>query len=227
MPLTLPNWSEEWLKPARYKISFGGRGGGKSWAIARLLLLEAMQSPIRILCAREYQASIADSVHKLLSDTIIAHELPGFNIGKTEIRHANGSQFIFKGLARNPHTVKSSEGINIVFVEEAQAVTEDSWRQLIPTIRTEGSEIWVSFNPRYLDDPTCKRFYGGNAPPNSIVTPVGWADNPWFPEVLDIERRRDKANQDDATYRWIWEGAYLELSEAQIFRNKYESKEFE
>jgi hypothetical protein len=90
MQLTLPSWSEEWLKPARYKISFGGRGGGKSWAIARLLLLKAMQSPIRILCAREYQASIADSVHKLLSDTVIAHELPGFNIGKTEIRHANG-----------------------------------------------------------------------------------------------------------------------------------------
>lgn len=225
MQIELPNWIEKWTTPKRYKIAYGGRGSAKSWSIARLLLLRAMMEPTRVLCAREYQASIADSVHKLLSDTIRNLELPGFNVLKTEITHENGSVFFFRGLARNPHSIKSSEGISIVWVEEAHAVTEDSWRQLIPTIRAEDSEIWITYNPRYIDDPTCQRFYGPNAPPNAIVCEVNHDKNPWFPSVLKDEMDRDYS-RDPEVAEHIWGGKPLQFSNAQVLKGKWIVQDF-
>jgi len=218
----MTNWIEEFNRPARYKIAYGGRGSGKSWGIARLLLylVHDKNAPLRILCAREFQSSIADSVHRLLADSIMMLQLDGFYIGRTEIRHRNGAVFFFKGLARNPHSIKSAEGIDIVWVEEAHAVSEESWIQLIPTIRRPDSEIWMSYNPRYLDDPTCRRFYGENAPKNAIVCTVNWHDNPFFPDVLLQEKNRDYA-RDPELAAHVWEGKPLQFSSAQVLRGKW------
>ena len=140
---------------SRYRVLYGGRGGAKSWAVARALLIKAAKSPLRILCAREFQTSIRDSVHKLLSDQIVALGLIElFEITQAAIRGVNGSEFAFVGLKNNVANVKSYEGIDICWVEEAQTVSRNSWNVLIPTIRKEGSEIWITFNPELETDET-------------------------------------------------------------------------
>lgn len=138
------------IKPHRYKVAKGGRGSGKSWSIARLLVEISRRGTYRFLCAREFQASIADSVIQLIADTI---EREGYNrefeIQKVYIRHlVTNSLFMFYGIKNNITKVKSLEGIDICWVEEAEAVTKASWDVLIPTIRKPGSEIWVSYNPK-------------------------------------------------------------------------------
>ena len=136
------------LQPARYKIYYGGRGGAKSWACARVLVLMAAKAQLRILCAREFQTSIADSVHKLLSDQVEALGLDDeYEIGRNYIRSRVGSEFLFKGIRHNIKEIKSTEGIDICWVEEAEAVSAESWDILIPTIRKEQSEIWITFYP--------------------------------------------------------------------------------
>ena len=158
------------FKPCRYKVLFGGRGSGKSWAMARALLLLATQKTLRVLCVREVQNSIAESVHKLLSQQI---EILGlqqfFEIQNTTIfSRINGSEFIFEGIKHNVTKIKSMEGIDICWAEEAEAISDMSWDVLIPTIRKSGSEIWISFNPKFEDDPTYQRFVF-NPPTNSAV----------------------------------------------------------
>ena len=146
--ISLPKAFKELLPPSRYKIYWGGRGSGKSWAFATaLLLLGAGTKPKRILCAREIQRSIRDSVHSLLVDRIKALGLHNFyQIQQNEIRGRNGTQIIFAGLWQNVDTIKSIEAIDYVWIEEANVVSENSRRTLIPSIRKEGSEIWASFN---------------------------------------------------------------------------------
>lgn len=152
------------FQPKRYKIVYGGRYSGKSQHIALALLTRASGLPTRILCAREYQTSIRTSVHQLLSDLIIAHGLledkkkPGFIITDKEIRHTNGSQFTFGGLKTNISNIKSMANVDIVWCEEAENISDNSWAILIPTIRNANSEIWVSFNPKDESDPTYQRF---------------------------------------------------------------------
>lgn len=132
----LPPWMAAFQTPSRYKVAYGRRGSGKSWVFARKLLMEATKRPVRVLCARELQISIKDSVHRLLSDQIDALGLAGdFEVGQSFIRGNNGSEFIFKGLRHNANEIKSTEGIDICWMEEAQAVSESSWDLLIPTIR--------------------------------------------------------------------------------------------
>lgn len=192
--------------PFRYKIAYGGRGSGKSWAFARALLIQAASAPLRILCAREVQKSIRQSVHTLLSDQIHALGLSAFyEILESEIRGKNGSNLGFTGLASHTvDTIKSFEGCDICWVEEAQTVSKKSWDILIPTIRKPESEIWVSFNPELDTDETYKRFVV-NQPPKSAVMAVNWSDNPWFPDVLEQERQHCMiAAPDD--YSTIWEG---------------------
>lgn len=146
------------LGSVRYRVAHGGRGGAKSWSFARALLIHGIERKLRILCAREFQMSIRESVHHLLETQIDALELaPYYRIEKARIEGVTGTEFIFHGLHRDPHKIKSLEGVDLCWVEEAQAVTEDSWRLLTPTIRTDGSEIWVTFNPGAPDDPTYKR----------------------------------------------------------------------
>lgn len=205
------------FRPKRYKVAYGGRGGAKSWGFARALLILAAQRPLRILCTREVQKSIKDSVHQLLTDQIAALGLGGaYDVLTTEIRGKNGSLFLFSGLAdQTVESIKSFEGIDIVWVEEARAVSKRSWTILIPTIRKDGSEIWASFNPELDTDETYKRFVL-NPPPDAEVVKIGWQDNPWFPEVLDKERR-DCQERDPDNYDNIWEGACKPAVDGAIY----------
>lgn len=184
---------------------FGGRGGAKSHAIARALLIMGSKSPMRIICAREIQKSISDSVHALLADLVRSHNLETFyEVQRDVIKGRNGTEFKFRGLKHNTTDLKSLEGADICWIEEAQNVSHNSWEILIPTIRKTGSEIWVSFNPKNVTDPTYQRFvtYKGD---DVIAVPVSWRDNPFFPDVLEKERRKLEI-EDPEAYAHIWEG---------------------
>jgi phage terminase large subunit len=205
------------LDPSRYKVAYGGRGGAKSWNFARAVIALGYESKRRILCAREVQLSIKDSVHKLLGEQIEQMGLDAhFEVKKTEIIGANGTEFLFTGLSsQTRESIKSFEGVDIAWVEEAQAVSKRSWDILIPTIRKEGSEIWVSFNPELDTDDTYQRFVV-NPPENARVVKVNWSDNPWFPHVLDVERLAMQARDPDS-YANIWEGECRPAVEGAIY----------
>ena len=212
--------------PARYKVLYGGRGGAKSWGIARALLIIGARKPTRILCAREFQTSIRDSVHKLLSDQIIAMGLIDFyEITQNAIRGKNGTEFSFVGLKNNVSNIKSYEGCDIVWVEEAQTTSKLSWNVLIPTIRKEGSEIWISFNPELESDETYQRFIV-NTPENSIVQRINWSDNPWFPETLRLEKDALFVRDREA-YNTVWEGVCRQTVDGAIFAKEMMQAEFE
>ena len=213
---------EPFLHPKRYKIAYGGRGSGKSWAIAQLLIMLAYKQKTRVLCAREIQRSIGDSVIQLLSDTIDRMGLSFFfDVQKTQILAKNGSRFIFEGLRANITKIKSMEGIDRVWVEEAESVTSTSWDTLIPTIRKGGSEIWVSFNPRDELDATYQRFVL-NPPPESYVVKVNYSDNPWFPEELEKERLHLQSLDTDL-YKHIWEGECLVNHQGAYYAKQIEN----
>lgn len=207
MNVEFPQKLEFLFKPARYKVAYGGRGSGKSWGFARALLIQGAAKKMRILCTREVQKSIKDSVHKLLSDQIQALGLGAFyQVLETEIRGANGTEFLFAGLASHTvESIKSYEGVDVVWVEEAHKVTRKSWSILIPTIRKDGSEVWVTFNPELDDDETYKRFVA-NTPPGAVVVSVNYSDNPWFPSVLELERQHAEATLPEDEYLNIWAG---------------------
>ncbi len=205
MQAKIPEKLDFLFEPHRYKVAYGGRGGAKSWGFARALLIQGWQKPLKILCAREYQNSIKDSVHKLLSDQI--HELgldDFYYIEKQSIQGKNGTEFSFEGIKQNTNRIKSYEGVNKIWVEEAKDVSWSSWETVIPTIRRPDSEIWVTFNPELETDETYERFVL-HPPKDAVVRKIGWQDNPWFPEVLRLEKEALKERNEDA-YLNIWEG---------------------
>lgn len=212
------------FEPHRYKCAYGGRGGAKSWGFARALLIQGAEKPLRILCTREIQKSIKESVHSLLSDQIQALGLGAFyDVLETEIRGKNGSTFLFAGLASHTvESIKSYEGVDRCWVEEAKAVSDRSWRILTPTIRKPGSEIWISFNAELDDDPAYQRFVV-NPPPNCITVKINWSDNPWFPQVLESERTHALATLTKADYDNIWEGACLPAVQGAIYADQIAS----
>ncbi len=191
---------------SRYKFIRGGRGSGKSWGVARKLLLLGVQKPLRILCTREVQKSIKQSVHRLLKDQVSNMGLSSFyQVLDTEIRGANGSLFLFSGLSdQTVDSIKSFEGVNICWIEEGQAITDNSLKILIPTIRAENSEIWVTYNPQLDSDPIHVMATSDRADSISIV--MNWHDNPFFPQVLNDERLHAKETLSEAEYNHIWEG---------------------
>jgi phage terminase large subunit len=212
------------FQKSRYKVLYGGRGGAKSWGIARALLILGAKNPIRILCAREFQTSIRDSVHKLLCDQIESLGLLGFyDITQASIRGKNGTEFSFIGLKNNIANVKSYEGVSICWVEEAVTVSRLSWNVLIPTIRAEGSEIWVSFNPELETDETYQRFVA-NPPEDCITMRVNWSDNPWFPDTLKLEKDSLKARDEEA-YNQVWEGLCRQTVDGAIFAKEMQQAE--
>ena len=191
--------------PARYRVLYGGRGAGRSWGFARKALTRGMERPLRILCARELQKSIKESVHQLLCEQIQMLGLGDYyEILQSEIRGKNGTEIIFEGLRNRVHNIKSLESIDIMWAEEAEAISKDSWDTVIPTIRKKDSEIWVSFNPNLSSDNTYVRFVL-NRPPNARVAQINYNDNPWFPAVLETERSYCKVTDPDA-YDNIWLG---------------------
>jgi phage terminase large subunit len=209
------------LEPHRYKIARGGRGGLKSWQFARALLILASESRLRILCTREVQKSIKDSVHKLLQDQIEELGLTHlYDVTENEITGVNGSLFIFQGLAQHTvKSIKSFEGIDICWLEEAETVSAFSWEILIPTIRKEGSEIWVSFNPELDTDDTYLRFVV-NPPPNAVIIESDYRDNLWLTKELDDERKHDLATKPKDDYEHVWLGKCRTALPGAIFASE-------
>jgi phage terminase large subunit len=204
------------FEPHRYKVAYGGRGGLKSWNFARALVLLASERKLRVLCGRETMKSIAESVHELLVGQInLLGIRDSFEVLKSSIISSTGSEFLFEGLRHNVRNIKSMEAIDIVWVEEAESVSKDTWDTLIPTVRKDGSEIWVAFNPRLETDDTYKRFVLGK-PPGAVVVKTTWRDNPWFPEVLRIEMEHLR-EKDRAAYEHVWEGECRSAIEGAIF----------
>lgn len=216
------------LKPrSRYKVAHGGRAGMKSWSFARALLWRGKIGRERILCTRELQKSIKQSVHKLLCDQI---DLLGFqdHYRSTDkgIFGLNGTEFIFEGLRNNVQEIKSLEGVTICWVEEAQKTSKESWRILVPTIRKAGSEIWVSLNEDLEDDPTAVMLLRENKPPGTLHVKMNWRDNPFISQELLIEKDY-LAKTDPEAYENVWEGGFRKFSEACIFKDKYRIEYFE
>jgi phage terminase large subunit len=194
--------------PSRYKIAYGGRGSGKSESFARALVAQGIQEKLPILCTREYQVSIQDSVHRLLASTIMNENLSDqYEVLQSVIRHrTNGTEFLFKGLKHNITEIKGLHGIKRVWAEEAENISNRSWEVLIPTIREPESEIWISFNTKNATDPTYERFVT-NTPPDAIVRKVSHSDNPFFPDVLRKEMENLYRTDPEAAAH-IWGGEF-------------------
>lgn len=219
------------FKPYRYKVLYGGRGSGKSHGVATALVIMAGEKKMRILCAREVQKSIATSSKQLLQDKI--NELGWgpveaggngfFSFTDRVIRGQNGSEFLFMGLKTNPDSVKSTEGIDIVWLEEARNISQYSFDMLGPTIRKPGSEIWATFNPEQESDPVYKlmKSLKTERAQDSLVIEMNWRDNPFFPDELRADMEWDKRRDIDK-YNHIWEGQCVSRSEAKVFHNWYE-----
>lgn len=196
------------LYPKRYKGAYGGRGGAKSHFFAEQIILRCYQKPTRVVCIREVQNSIKDSVRQLLVDKIEKLGLqPFFEVLEAEIRGPDGSAIVFKGMqSYNAANIKSLEGYDIAWVEEAQTLSQHSLDLLRPTLRKEGSELWFSWNPRYKTDPV-DQFFRKSPPDNAVSVLINWKDNPWFPDVLRTEMEHDFIIDPDKAEH-IWNGAY-------------------
>jgi phage terminase large subunit len=208
------------FQPKRYKVLKGGRAGSKSWGIARALLIQGAERKLRVLCTRETQTSIAQSVHHLLKEQIDLLGLESFyRVLETSITGKNGTEFIFAGIRQqNVVNLKSFESVDICWVEEAQVVTKRSWDILIPTIRKDGSEIWVSFNPELETDETYRRFVL-NTPPDCLLITINYDDNPFLPETIrrEIEHLKN-TNPDD--FEHIYGGMCKQVVEGAVYRSE-------
>lgn len=224
MDIEFPRKLKPLFAPKRYKVLWGGRGGAKSWGVARALIIQAAASPLRILCTREVQKSMKDSVHRLIKDQIESMGYSHFyEVLDTEIRGKNGSLFLFAGL--QSHTVdslKSYEGVDRVWAEEAHAISKKSWDTLIPTIRKESSEIWITMNPDMDTDDTWTRFIATPSD-DTWVEQINYRDNPFFPPVLEKERQKAERTMLKEDYEHIWEGKPRRVAEGAIYRHEIEA----
>jgi phage terminase large subunit len=222
VPLFAPKRGE-----LRYRCAKGGRGSGKSFTFALMAAVWGFVEPLRILATRELQISIKESFHAEVKNAI--ESLPWlaahYEVGESFIRGKNGTEFLFRGLRHNISAIKSMAQIDLCIVEEAEDVPEASWRDLLPTIRAPRSEIWCVWNPRLDGSPVDQRFVK-TTPPDAQVVELNWRDNPWFPDVLNAQRKHDQRTMDPATYAHIWEGAYLQNSKAQILAGKVRVEDF-
>ena len=224
----MPYAFRELNQPSRHKAYYGGRGGAKSHSFAEILILRGYERrKFRWLCAREIQNSLAASVKQLLEDKIRKLKLGpaseggnGFyKITERSITGGDGQvEFLFAGLRTNPDSVKSMEGLDGAWVEEANTVSQRSIQLLIPTVRKPNSELWWSWNRNCVKDPVDNMFLGGEKPPSTILRKVGWRDNPWFPDVLRTEMEWDKRRDSDK-WRNIWEGEPRSHSQSRVFKN--------
>jgi len=206
------------LAPARYKGAHGGRGSGKSHFFAEMLVEDHYANPgLRSVCIREVQKSLKESAKRLIEDKVQALGFgPHFDCQREQINTPGGGVILFQGMQdHTAETIKSLEGFNRAWIEEAQTLSERSLTLLRPTIRAEGSEIWASWNPRRPKD-AIDAFLRGEKPDNAIVIEANWRDNPWFPSVLEDERKLDQARYPDR-YEHIWEGGYAKAFEGAYF----------
>jgi phage terminase large subunit len=213
----------------QYRAPHGGRGSAKSFSCALMASVFGYAEPLRILCTREFQASIKESFHAELKAAIASYPwlAAHYDVGVDYLRGRNGTEFIFRGLRQGINSIKSLAKIDLTIVEEAEDVPEASWLALEATVfRQPGSELWPIWNPRLDGSPVDKRMRK-NPPANAIVTEVNWSDNPFFPAGLDTLRRREQERLDPATYHHVWEGGYLVNSEAQVLAGKWRVAEFD
>lgn len=216
------------FQPAPYKVLHGGRGGAKSWGVARALLVLGASKPLRILCARETQTSIDQSVHQLLSDQIANMGLGKagnsfYDIQEKEIVGKNGTRFSFAGLRQQGiANIKSFEGTQICWCEEAEVITKKSWDTVLPTVvRTPGAEVWVSFNPELDTGETYQRFVV-DPPEGAVVIEINYYDNPWFPPEME-KLRLDMKRRDPEGYATVWEGKTRSAVEGAIYAKQIEA----
>lgn len=223
----LPRWFVPFLKPSRYKGAYGGRGSGKSHAIAQYIVVRCATAKTDVVCLREVQKSLKQSVKKLIESKIEDLGLGTlFEVQHDRIKTPHGGMIIFEGLANHTaESIKSLEGFDIAWFEEAQVATQRSLDLLRPTIRKPGSELLFSWNPRFDTDPIEQLLRGSNPPPDAVVVEVNFEDNPWFPDVLREEMEYDKRRDPDK-YAHIWLGEYVRNSEARVFHN-WKVEEFE
>jgi phage terminase large subunit len=218
-------------KPKRFKVVIGGRGSGKSQSVADIMMMKAETEQCKIGCFREFMNSLDDSVFSLIKEEIYRLQLDAFTPELRQIKLNGYEPFIFRGLARNVESVKSLHGCKYFWVEEAQTVSEESLRVLTPTLRLNDSEIWLTGNPRSSEDAFSKRFInpfeselarnGYYEDDLHLIVVCNWRDNPWFPDVLNQERIRDKQELSDAEYSHIWEGAHLDEVENSIIKPEW------
>lgn len=212
----------------RYRGAYGGRGSGKSFTFAKMAAIWGAIEPLRILCTRELQASIKDSFHAELKNAIQSDPWleSCYDVGIDYLRGHNGTEFMFAGLRHNIGAIKSKAQIDLCIVEEAEDVPERSWVDLLPTVRAPKSEVWVIWNPRMKGSPVDARFIQSEQP-RSCIAEVNHDDNPWFPKVLDEQRKNDLRVMDPALYAHVWDGEYYELSDAQVLKGKVRVDNFE
>lgn len=218
----------------RYRGAHGGRGSAKTRTFALMSAVKAYQAAESglsgvILCAREFMNSLEESSMEEVKQAI--RSVPWlddyFDIGEKYIRTKNRNvSYVFCGLRHNLDSIKSKARILVAWVDEAESVSATAWKKLRPTVRENGSEIWVTWNPE-KDGSATDKLFRKNPPKSSMIVEMNYSDNPWFPDVLEEERLEDLENLDYADYAWIWEGAYLENSDKQVLANKYVVQSFE
>lgn len=207
------------LDPARYKGAYGGRGSGKSQFFADLMVATAVRNPgFRGLCCREVQKSLKESAKRLLESKISDHGLGKmFEVQEAQIKTPGGGVIVFAGLQdHTSESIKSYEGFDVAWVEEAQTVSDRSLNLLRPTIRSPGSELWFSWNPRKQTDAVDKMLRGDELPTGATVVPANWDSNPWFPNELEQERLDCQRMQPDQ-YEHIWNGDYVTVAEGAYY----------
>jgi len=214
----------------RHRAIYGGRGSAKSATAAKMSAIMGAIEPLRILCTRDLQVSIKESFHAEVKAAIAS--IPWLNlfydVGENYIRGRNGTEYLFKGLRHNLSSIKSTHGIDLCIVEEAEDVADSSIIELEPTIRKAKSEIWWLWNPKIDGSPIDMMFRKNDPPPRSMVIEMNHRDNPWFRLTpLEEQRKHHQHTRDPAQYEHIWEGAYLKNSDAQIFNGKWEERDFE
>lgn len=222
LELNTPRWAKPLTKPARYKGAHGGRGSGKSHFFAEMGIEKLMEDPnSRGVCVREVQKSLDQSVKQLIEDKIQKMEVGHyFTVQDAKIKARNGDgQIIFQGMQNHTaESIKSLEGYDWAWVEEAQSLSKRSIDLLRPTIRKPNSELWFSWNPYEKTDPVDDLLRGNVLPPNSVVVETNYMNNPWFPDVLREEMEYDRSRDIDK-YEHVWLGGYVRNSEKRVFKN--------
>lgn len=216
-----PALRDFWARQSRFKVLYGGRGSSKSWDAAANSVRVARTIPARILCTRMYQNRIEESVYTTIKKQIerfgLNHE---FRILNNKIIHnLTGSEYLFYGLARNIDEIKSLEGVDILWVEEAHALTPEMWELLEPTIRKEHSEIWIVFNPNLATDFAYRRFVV-NPPPDTVVRKINYDENPFLSNTL-LKTITDLKEEDYESYEHIYEGVPKPDDDAVIIKRSW------
>lgn len=209
---------ENYIK-ARNRVLYGGRASSKSWEFAGMAQHIASTSKARFLCVRRFQNKIKDSVYTLIAAQIDNFKSPGFNVMATEIKHVNGSDFTFYGIERNTDEIKSFEGADILWIEEAHNLTAEQWKILEPTIRKESSEIWISFNPKFISDFIYQRFII-NPPPNTIVRLINYTENQFLSQtMLDVIAAAKAEDEDE--YAHVYLGVPLTDDDMAVIKRSW------